>query len=600
MSSRRLRLFTWMFCRKALSLLLRNCFLLSEIFFSSAMFAIIGYKPNIYRRHLVQTLVCACATVFCTTLVLAQNTPPRSVAQPLSNAAAPPTRPQAMTQGNFQRVVAFDLGPGGKLSVQDSAFKVGSAALEPNSIPFFNALGEYLMARPDLEIEIRGHASSEGDAAKNMQLSKERAESAKQYLVQQFKILATRIRTQGFGDTRPLKANTDEKGRSQNRRVEIVGVSSVTQQALTTESGTAAEGIGKISVMENKVQIRAPWELGFHGAHTNDEVHEYHRINTGENSRAEITFKDNSKVQISENTSMLILSPSRDRASDKPQENVRLLKGNLFVKLNGQSNTNEKFLVKTDESNIEFDRDNAGKVTVDSNQRATVSVFEGGNAKVKLNAAGGGDSAIEVGSGFGFSMQGGGSGTMRRIPATPELTAPDPMLSSLLAVPSPVVFQWARRAPFTRLEVANDASFTSLVYRHVFQAGDSVSMRLDSGQYYYRIASLDEYGIESKPIEGTLNVVGSGKSTVFRVMGFLLFLLAAILIWASILVNTPFNAQYIKGWAVENGRLQFGFERNMNYLLYRIRNYTLDHRSLLLIMRSIAAIFILLAMYIVL
>jgi hypothetical protein len=40
MSSRRLRLFTWMFCRKALSLLLRNCFLLSEIFFSSAMFAI--------------------------------------------------------------------------------------------------------------------------------------------------------------------------------------------------------------------------------------------------------------------------------------------------------------------------------------------------------------------------------------------------------------------------------------------------------------------------------------------------------------------------------------------------------------------------------
>jgi hypothetical protein len=297
---------------------------------------------------------------------------------------------------------------------------------------------------------------------------------------------------------------------------------------------------------------------------------------------------------------MLILSPSRDRASDKPQENVRLLKGNLFVKLNGQSNTNEKFLVKTDESNIEFDRDNAGKVTVDSNQRATVSVFEGGNAKVKLNAAGGGDSAIEVGSGFGFSMQGGGSGTMRRIPTTPELTVPDPMLSSLLAVSSPVVFQWARRAPFTRLEVANDASFTSLVYRHVFQAGDSVSMRLDSGQYYYRIASLDEYGIESKPIEGTLNVVGSGKSTVFRVMGFLLFLLAAILIWASILVNTPFNAQYIKGWAVENGRLQFGFERNMNYLLYRIRNYTLDHRSLLLIMRSIAAIFILLAMYIVL
>ena len=127
-------------------------------------------------------------------------------------------------------------------------------------------------------------------------------------------------------------------------------------------------------------------------------------------------FRSNSKVQISENTSMLILSPSRERASGKPEENVRLLKGNLFVKLNGQGKANEKFLVKTSESNIEFDSSNAGRITVDSNQKATLSVFEGSNAKVKVNNATSGDSTIEVGSGFGFSMQGSGSGTIRRIP----------------------------------------------------------------------------------------------------------------------------------------------------------------------------------------
>lgn len=501
---------------------------------------------------------------------------------------------------NAQRIIAFDLGPGGKLSVQDSAFKVGSAALEPTSLPFFNALGEYLLARPDLEIEIRGHASSEGDFAKNMQLSTDRAASAKQYLVQTYGILPSRIQIKGYGDTRPIKSNTDEKGRSQNRRVEIVGLSSVTQKALTTETGQAAEGIGNLSDMDGKVQLRAPWELALHNARANDEIHEYHRINTGENSRAEITFKDKSKIQISENTSMQILSPNRDRSADKPQENVRLVRGNLFVKLNGQSNPNDKFLVKTDESAIEFDRNNAGKITVDSNKRATVSVFEGGNARVKLNSASGGDSTIEVESGFGFSMQGNsGGGTIRRIPDKPELLAPEPTFAGLLALPSPVLFHWERRAPFTRLEIANDEAFTSLVYRHMFEAGDSVAMRLDSGDYFYRISSIDEYGIESKPVEGRLTVAGSGKAPAFRASAFVMFLLAVALIWASILVNTPFQARYIKALSVAEGNLRFDYMRNANYLLYQFRSYALEHRSLLLIMRSVAALLILVAVYII-
>ncbi|MCS6807764.1 MAG: OmpA family protein [Bacteroidota bacterium] len=499
------------------------------------------------------------------------------------------------------RPIVFDLGPGGKLSVQDSAFKVGSAALEPTSLPFFNALGEYLLARPDLEIEIRGHASSEGDPAKNMQLSIERAMSAKEYLVKNFGILPSRIRTRGFGDTRPIKSNADEKGRAQNRRVEIVGVSSISQQALTTETGKAAEGIGKLTDLENKVQLRAPWELAFHNARKNDEIHEYHRINTGENSRAEITFNDNSKIQISENTSMLILSPSRNRAAEKPQENVRLLRGNLFVKLNGYSNSNDKFTVRTEESAIEFDRSNSGRISVDSNKKATVSVFEGASARVKISSAQGTDSAVEVKSGFGFTIQGSdGVGTLRKIPEQPELLSPDKTFASLLSIPSPVVFQWVRRAPFTRLEVASDPSFTALVYRQTFQSSDSVIMPLDSGDYYYRLASIDEYGIESKPVEGTISIAGQGKSLAFRFTGFALLLVAAALLWLSILLNTPYEAKYISNLSVSNGRLEFTFMNSTQYLLYRIRDYALDHRSLLLIMRSIAALLVLLAIYVLL
>ena len=88
-----------------------------------------------------------------------------------------------------------------------------------------------------------------------------------------------RIRTQRL--RRPDRSNqTPMARRSQNRRLEIVGVLSVTQQALTTESGKAAEGIGKPTI-QNKVQ---PARIGmdFHTARLNDYRNtEYHRINTG-------------------------------------------------------------------------------------------------------------------------------------------------------------------------------------------------------------------------------------------------------------------------------------------------------------------------------
>lgn len=224
----------------------------------------------------------------------------------------------------------FDLGPGGKLTIKDSAFKNGSSAIEPASVPWFQALGEYLKVRPELEVEIRGHASSEGDPATNMRLSEERAETAKRYLVEVYGIPADRIKTRGFGDTAPLQANTDERGRAQNRRVEIVGLSSATRKSLTTESGIASSGDGRISGMKGKVQVRAPWELDFHLTRVGEKIFEYHRIITSENSQAEITFYDSSKIQVYENTSMIIYSPSGNRAADKPRENVKLIEGNLF------------------------------------------------------------------------------------------------------------------------------------------------------------------------------------------------------------------------------------------------------------------------------
>jgi len=59
-----------------------------------------------------------------------------------------------------------------------------------------------------------------GDPAANKRLSHERAEAVMAYLLSKG-IEQDRLQAQGFGPDRPVADNKTEKGRAQNRRVEI-------------------------------------------------------------------------------------------------------------------------------------------------------------------------------------------------------------------------------------------------------------------------------------------------------------------------------------------------------------------------------------------
>ena len=83
-----------------------------------------------------------------------------------------------------------------------------------------NGLITFLKKRKDLKIEICGHTDDEGDDAHNLRLSKNRANSVKNYLVSRG-ISSSRITTQGFGATQPVSTNDSDEGRQENRRVEL-------------------------------------------------------------------------------------------------------------------------------------------------------------------------------------------------------------------------------------------------------------------------------------------------------------------------------------------------------------------------------------------
>jgi OOP family OmpA-OmpF porin len=78
-----------------------------------------------------------------------------------------------------------------------------------------DALNKY----PQAEAQLEGHTDSMGDDAYNMDLSKRRANSVKNYVVEKFNIKASRISTVGYGESKPVATNDTDAGRQKNRRV---------------------------------------------------------------------------------------------------------------------------------------------------------------------------------------------------------------------------------------------------------------------------------------------------------------------------------------------------------------------------------------------
>jgi outer membrane protein OmpA-like peptidoglycan-associated protein len=98
-------------------------------------------------------------------------------------------------------------------------FKTSEAVLLPESYLELDKLAQQMLDNPLLEIRLEGHTDAVGDPAANLELSKERANSVKEYLVLKG-VQNQRIETKGFGSTRPLVKSGD--ARQQNRRVEFV------------------------------------------------------------------------------------------------------------------------------------------------------------------------------------------------------------------------------------------------------------------------------------------------------------------------------------------------------------------------------------------
>lgn len=111
-----------------------------------------------------------------------------------------------------------------KVALHHVYFDFGTSHLKNESVPSLSTIKSLLEANPGLRIEIGGHTDNVGDDAANQNVSLKRAQSVADWLTENG-ISNTRLVPKGYGSTKPIASNDDEKeGRELNRRIEIVVV----------------------------------------------------------------------------------------------------------------------------------------------------------------------------------------------------------------------------------------------------------------------------------------------------------------------------------------------------------------------------------------
>ena len=107
------------------------------------------------------------------------------------------------------------------MTLGDVLFDTGQAELKNSANRTVLKIVQFLQLNPKRVVRIEGYTDSTGGEHENLKLSRDRAQAVADVLVD-LGIDEKRIQVEGYGDQYPVEVNASERGRAQNRRVEIV------------------------------------------------------------------------------------------------------------------------------------------------------------------------------------------------------------------------------------------------------------------------------------------------------------------------------------------------------------------------------------------
>ena len=107
----------------------------------------------------------------------------------------------------------------GSVSTNGILFDVGSSNIQPQSMGIILQISQVLKQETSMKLNIVGHTDSDGSNESNLKLSKDRADAVKNALVSIYGIDASRLQTEGKGESEPVSDNNSANGKAKNRRV---------------------------------------------------------------------------------------------------------------------------------------------------------------------------------------------------------------------------------------------------------------------------------------------------------------------------------------------------------------------------------------------
>lgn len=118
--------------------------------------------------------------------------------------------------------IGRDIGDYGRVTLTGLQFDHDKATLKSESKPALDEIAKFLAANAAMNFFIVGHTDSTGGFEYNRSLSEERAAAVRQALVNDYGVAGERLEAHGVGPLSPIFTNRMDRGREQNRRVELV------------------------------------------------------------------------------------------------------------------------------------------------------------------------------------------------------------------------------------------------------------------------------------------------------------------------------------------------------------------------------------------
>ena len=140
------------------------------------------------------------------------------------------------------------------LSLQVINFELDKALIPDVNKPFLDRAAALITKTSDMQLTITGNTDSLASDAYNLDLSRQRAEAVKEYLVSKG-VDASKLTTKGAGESNPIADNSTDQGRFRNRRIgftvydesvdgnAVVSAASGMNGTAVTTNGTAATGV---------------------------------------------------------------------------------------------------------------------------------------------------------------------------------------------------------------------------------------------------------------------------------------------------------------------------------------------------------------------